>query len=498
LSTGLTATDLQSFPLTMIVANILDPLTPGVIRRISSNILNQICQPIIITDQQGKIALINSAFAKMTCLSISDDIYDQFGFNELNLMDPNINKILDFGIPVTDLRDSIFIKGDTKKIPANISIFPIFGNNQLRLGSVCTIIDITSDVNYHTLLQKSETILNAINIGVITLDQDLTITLINKHAACSFNVNKKSFLGQPFMHLVEHLAGDWSYIVRALEESIEIKDYEFVIEAKENEYYIIDTHLLKSDLNEAYGTIVVFKNITHIKQIEMQLTRSEKLKVIGELAAGTAHEIRNPLTTVRGFVQIINDKILKMGINGFDSQIQMILSEIDRVNKIISDFLNLSKPHNKKMELINLNDILNNVMFLLENEALRRRINIHKILDETIPPVNGDKDELEQVFLNIVNNAFQAMSAHSDFTINTYMSTNKSNVIIDFIDTGEGIPEELLPKIFDPFFSTKNEGTGLGLAISSRIINDHHGELKVISEKGEGTTFTILLPCSQN
>lgn len=159
---------------------------------------------------------------------------------------------------------------------------------------------------------------------------------------------------------------------------------------------------------------------------------------------------------------------------------------------------NLSKPHNKKMESINLNDILNNVIFLLENEALRRRINIHKILDETIPPVNGDKDELGQVFLNIVNNAFQAMSAHSDFTINTYMSTNKSNVIIDFIDTGEGIPEELLPKIFDPFFSTKNEGTGLGLAISSRIINDHHGELNVISKKGEGTTFTILLPCSQN
>ena len=497
MSTGLTAPDLQSFPLTMIVGNILDPLSPEVTRRISSNILNQICQSIIITDQAGKIALINAAFAKMTCLSISDDISDEFVFHELNLRDPSINKILDFGIPVTDLRDNIFIKGDTKKIPVNISIFPIFGNNQLRLGSVCTIIDITSDVNYYTLLQKSETILNAINIGVITLDQDLIITLINKHAECSFDVSKKTFVGQSFMYLVAHLAGDWSYIIRALEGNIEIKDYEFVIEAKKSEYYIIDTHLLKND-REVYGTIVVFKNITHIKQIEMQLTRSEKLKAIGELAAGTAHEIRNPLTTVRGFVQIINDKILKMGINEFDPQIKMILSEIDRVNKIISDFLNLSKPHSKKMESINLNELLNNVMFLLENEALRRRINIYKILDETIPPVNGDKDELEQVFLNIVNNAFQAMSAHSDFTINTYMSTNKSNVIIDFIDTGEGIPEELLPKIFDPFFSTKNEGTGLGLAISNRIINDHQGELKVSSKKGEGTIFTIHLPCSQN
>ncbi|KJS01832.1 MAG: hypothetical protein VR68_04230 [Peptococcaceae bacterium BRH_c4a] len=498
MNTVLAATDLQSFSLAMIVGNILDPLTPGVIRRISGNILNQVCQPIIITDQKGKIALINSAFAKMTRLSVSDDAYDQFGFNELNFMDPNINKILDFGISVTDLRDSIFIKGDMKKIPAKISIFPVFGNNQLRLGSVCTVIDITSDVNYHALLQKSETILNAINIGVITLDQDLTITLINKNAEYSFNVGKKPFLGRPFRCLAEHLAGDWSYIVRSLEGNIEIKDYELVVGAKENQYYIINTHLLRNDLNEAYGTIVVFKNITHIKQIEMQLIRSEKLKVIGELAAGTAHEMRNPLTTVRGFVQIIKDKIMKMGINEFDSQMQMILSEIDRVNKIISDFLNLSKPHNRKRESLRLNDILNNVMFLLENEALRRRINIRKILDETIPPVNGDNDELEQVFLNIVNNAFQAMSVHGDFTIKTYMSTDRSNVIIDFIDTGDGIPEELLPKIFDPFFSTKNEGIGLGLAISNRIINDHCGELKVASKKGGGTTITILLPCGKN
>lgn len=498
MSTGFTAPDLQSFPLTMIVGNILDSLTPDVIKRISSNILNHLCQPIIITDHEGKVAFINTAFAKMTCLSLCDNISNDFVFQELNLMDQNLNKILDFGIPVNDFRDNLIVRGNTKKVPVKINIFPIFGSSQLRLGSVCTIVDITTDVNYHELLQKSETILDAINIGVITLDHDLIITLVNKHAECSFNITKSIYMGKSFLHLVDHLAGDWSYIIKCLKKNIEIKDYEFITNTEKKEYFIIDTHLLKNDYSETYGTIIVFKNITHIKQIELQLARSEKLKAIGELAAGTAHEIRNPLTTVRGFVQILSSKMSEMGIHQFDSHVQLVLSEIDRVNKIISNFLNLAKPQKKKVDLFNLKDLLNDVMFLLENEALRKEISINLIIDEAIPPINGDKDELEQVFLNIINNAFQAMPAHSCFTIKAFMSNDRCSVIIDFIDTGEGIPEDLLSKIFDPFFSTKNEGTGLGLAISNRIINDHHGELRVNSKVGEGTTFTIILPCTQN
>lgn len=493
MNTSLTTPDLQSFPLAMIVGNILDPSSPDVIRRISSNILNQICQPIIVTDQKGRAELANSAFAKMACLS-AGEVSNGFHFQELNLMDSNLNKILDFGIPVTDLRDNLIIQGNMKKIPVNVSVFPIFGS-QLRLGSVCTIVDMTSDVNYHALLQKSETILNAINIGVVTLDHDLLITLINKHAECSLHINKNMFLGKSFRVLIEHLTGDWSYITKALEENVEIKDYELIMNTDKKEYYIIDTHLLKNDRNEAYGTIIVFKNITHIKQIELQLARGEKLKAIGELAAGTAHEIRNPLTTVRGFVQIIKDKFLKMGIDEFDAHMHLVISEIDRVNKIISSFLNLAKPQKKKIELVNINELLNEVMFLLENEAIRKEIRINKDIDTSIPLIKGDKDELEQVFLNIINNAFQAMPANSQFTIKTSLSGDKSGVIIDFIDTGVGIPEELIPKIFDPFFSTKSEGTGLGLAISNRIINDHQGELKVTSREGEGTAFTIVLPC---
>lgn len=495
MNTGFTAPDLQSFPLTMIVGNILDSSSTSVIRQISGNILNSICQPIIITDQEGNVALINDAFAKMSCLSIHEDNSKAFSFKELNLKDPNLTKILDFGIPVTDIRDDLIVRADVKKIPVKINIFPIFGNSHLRLGTVCTIADITSDVNYYTLLQKSETILDAINIGVITLDHDLLITFINKHAESYFNITKNAYMGQSFMRLMEHLAGDWIYIVKSLKENVEIKDYEFIVNNDKKEFFIIDTHSLKNDLNEVYGTIIVFKNITHIKQIELQLARSEKLKAIGELAAGTAHEIRNPLTTIRGFVQLISKKLNSMGIEEVDSHIQLVLSEIDRVNKIISNFLNLAKPKKKNLEILSINELIKDVMLLFENEALRKEINILSVLDESICTIKGDKDELSQVFLNIINNAFQAMPARSSLTIKTYASNDKCSVIIDFIDTGEGIPEELLTKIFDPFFSTKDEGTGLGLAISNRIINDHHGELKVISDIAQGTTFTIILPC---
>ncbi len=147
-----------------------------------------------------------------------------------------------------------------------------------------------------------------------------------------------------------------------------------------------------------------------LKEIELQLAKSEKLSAIGEMAAGMAHEIRNPLTTVlRGFVQMLDHKHQQMGISDFDDQVNLMLSEIDRVNQIIKDSLNLAKPKGTQIQALDINSLLNEVVILMENEALRQDIEINKVLAHSLPPVAGDKDQLSQVFINMINNAFQAM-----------------------------------------------------------------------------------------
>lgn len=486
--------DLQSFPLSMMIENILDPVSPDSIKQISRNILQNVPQAFLVSDLSGKVLLTNIAFSKMIYLPMEEINENTICFEQLALTETGLNKILDFGIPIKDYRDNLVVNKH-KRVPIKVDIYPIFGNNKLRVGSVCIVEDITSNIKYNDLLQKSELILNKINTGVICLDKNLKITLFSKYAEKSFGVTQREMIGKPFIPFSEKFTVDGATFFKALVEHTELKDYEqcLVIDGQ-TKYFICDTHLFKNDVNDCIEIILFFKDITRFKEIELQLAKSEKLSVIGELAAGTAHEIRNPLTTVRGFVQIIQSKAKEMDIDIFDSYIQIVLSEIDRVDEITTSFLNLAKPKRINREALNINQIIQEVMLLVENEALRKEIDANALLGESLPPIEGDKHQLMQVFLNIVNNALQATPRGGKVTIKTMAACDRTKVIIDIADDGEGILPENQLKIFDPFFSTKDEGTGLGLAISNRIINDHDGEIKVFSRPGEGSTFSVILP----
>ncbi|SFR14561.1 ATP-binding protein [Desulfoscipio geothermicus] len=490
------APDLQSFPLTMIVGHILDPDGKDLLKKISGEILHRITQPIIVVDQQGQVVTTNKAFDELCCAG-AVPTKNNVCFNEMDFKDEEVTKILDFGIPIMNCRDNMLIDEHTN-IPVNVHIYPIFSGNKVRSGAVCLVHDITREVSYNKLLKQSEIILNTINTGVIAVDNSLKITMFNKYAEKSFSFSQRQVIGQPFGDFIGQFIEDKEQVLNALTKQKEIRDRELVFYINNNKHhYICDTYLLKNDVDESDGTIIFLKNITKIKEIELQLARSEKLSIIGELAAGTAHEIRNPLTTVRGFVQVIHQKLRQMGINEFDDQVNLMLAEIDRVNQIITDFLNLAKPKQTQIQLLDINSLLNEVMFLMENEALRQNIKINKVLAPSLPSVVGDKDQLSQVFLNIISNAFQAMGEKGVLTIKSTASDDQSMVIIDLIDNGVGIPKGLLDKVFDPFVSTKEDGTGLGLAISNRIIADHRGEIKVTSLPGAGTTFSVILPAGE-
>ncbi|MGG1660954.1 PAS domain S-box protein [Brevibacillus sp. NRS-1366] len=235
------------------------------------------------------------------------------------------------------------------------------------------------------------------------------------------------------------------------------------------------------------GFIIVSRDITDRRNNENLLRKAEKLSMIGELAAGIAHEIRNPLTALKGFVQLLYPTLK-------DKQMyaDIMLSELDRINFIVSELLVLAKPQNVKIKSLSLVDVINNVLQLLESEANLKNIHFLTSFPEN-PIIAGEENQLKQVFLNVIKNSIEAILGHGEIHVSTRL-LDQNRVLIRLKDNGCGIPEELIPKLGEPFFTTKDNGTGLGLMISSKIIKDHNGSFQITSQKDEGTVVEITLP----
>lgn len=239
----------------------------------------------------------------------------------------------------------------------------------------------------------------------------------------------------------------------------------------------------------------------HLMESQEHLVASEKLAALGTMAAGMAHEIKNPLVALRTFTQILP---LKWDDSEFRSKFLAIVpAEIEKINKIAESLLKFGRPSKPEFKRININITLEEILELLENQFKKNNIRITtKFTPETF--INGDSGQLSQAFLNIILNAVQAMPSGGEIIVKSdigevlklgQIQTKPSpTVFVEITDNGPGIPEENLKNLFDPFYTTKVSGTGMGLAITLRIIEEHGGSIKVRSVVGKGTTFLILLP----
>jgi signal transduction histidine kinase len=225
-------------------------------------------------------------------------------------------------------------------------------------------------------------------------------------------------------------------------------------------------------------------------QTEEQLRRADRLSALGELSAGMAHEIRNPLGSIKGAVEILKDDYSP------DEPkyefIRILLKETDRLNCILQEFLGFARPKQPEFQQADVNEALESVLTLTAQEARKAGVAVQKRLDASIGRRSLDAGMLRQAFLNLVLNAIQAMPAGGVLTVESVLRDGLIEIRI--ADTGVGLSEELRKKLFSPFFTTKKNGTGLGLAITYRIIENHRGRIDVASEPGKGTTFTVKIP----
>ena len=268
---------------------------------------------------------------------------------------------------------------------------------------------------------------------------------------------------------IEHLAASLNQMAKELErKKLEIEEWGNTLEKK------------------------VLERTEEIKKIHSQLFRSEKLASLGKLAAGVAHEINNPLTGILTNSSLLLDDLEKADPRRED--VEVIVKETIRCREIVKRLLDFARQTKPQKQLININSIIENIILLVRNQTSFRNIVIQKELSENIPDVMADRDQIQQVFVNIIINSSEAMAGGGSLTIESKLAEQSDSILIRFTDTGPGIPDDIKEKIFDPFFTTKEQGTGLGLSISYGIIEQHGGDISIESKRGEGTKFTIRLP----
>lgn len=247
------------------------------------------------------------------------------------------------------------------------------------------------------------------------------------------------------------------------------------------------------DLGRNFNTMVrqLRESRAEIERLHRtQMTRAEHAATLGELAAGLAHEIRNPLAGIAGVMDIVG-RDLPASSPALEV-VNDVREEVLRINRIVSDLLETARPKPPVFQVADLNVTVEHAVAVSRQQALSKPIKIHCIKSAGLPPVSHDPGQIHQVLLNLVLNAIQALDGPGTVTITVEASDGMASVSVT--DTGPGIPAETLANIFRPFFTTKGHGTGLGLSLAKRIVEDHGGELNVVSKTGQGSTFTLLLP----
>jgi PAS domain S-box-containing protein len=347
-------------------------------------------------------------------------------------------------------------------------------------------------------------IIQSISSGIITIDSNGGITFINTAALVLLNYEYQELVGTP----IRNLFADEREAEKVLDELLskkrmfESRETNLIGRTKRLIPIGFTTTLLSSDDPVYDGVIISFRDLTNLHHYRIQIERIDRLATLGEVSAGIAHEIRNPLAGIKTSAQVLEDSF---SLGDHRSQlVARIVKEIDRSNELLKKFFHFAKPGKPKQEFVSLETLIEGVYLLLSSKVRKKEIVFEKNIDVNIPDVYVDENQIEQVLINLFLNSLDALEKGGTITVNLKVDKNdgvlensSKALILELEDTGCGIESENLERIFNPFFTTKSDGVGLGLSISSRLIEENGGRILVESEKNKGTVFSIYFPVSE-
>ncbi len=332
-------------------------------------------------------------------------------------------------------------------------------------------------------------ILQCIPSGVMVINMNGLVTFCNTSADSILGID---YLKEKDKSYASVLKGR-SQVVQLIKNGINGETYfrkQLQLKMEDiNKWIGITTSILYDDKATPMGVIAVFSDITDVKDLEADVKLKERLAAVGELSAGVAHEIRNPLSAIAGYAEL-----LKKGLQEDEiaSAVDGIIKEAKNLNRIVTNFLSFVRKPQPVFKGTDVNGLIKEVISMASLDRNAERINFDIKALKTLPAVEADPFELRMAFLNIIQNAVQAMPNGGRLTVKSGVQYGK--IFIEITDSGSGIPKEIGDRIFNPFFTTKDHGTGLGLAIVHKIIEAHDGKIEFKSRHGKGTTFIIRLP----
>ena len=348
-------------------------------------------------------------------------------------------------------------------------------------------------------------IVQNISSGLITIDSEACITFINSAALGLLDYKYQELVGSP----ISNLFADDREAEKVLDELLnkkrmfESRETNLIGRTKKLIPIGFTTTLLSYDKTSNDGVIISFRDLTHLHHYRIQIERIDRLTTLGEVSAGIAHEIRNPLAGIKTSAQVLEESF-----SPGDPRSQLvarIVKEIDRSNELLKKFFNFAKPGKPKQEYVSLETLIEGVYLLLSSKMRKKEIVLEKNVDSDIPDIYVDENQIEQVLINLFLNALDALEKGGVIKVNLKVVENQSEialdntskaVVLELSDTGCGIESDNLERIFNPFFTTKSDGVGLGLSISSRLIEENGGRILVESEKNQGTKFSIYFPAN--
>jgi two-component system NtrC family sensor kinase len=461
---------------------------------------------VLYLDHNGNVALCNKKTESIIGLKHADII----GKNWLEVLFRDTNNTMRRDMFKAVLDDALTYKrakdfechilsnpGNLRLVSWNIT--PILDNNNQVQGSVLFGQDITeiqerenSIKNIDDSLKNIISSINEYALYVINLDGLITYFGMGSETMFGYSKQEIIFKHVSILHIINKAVSDLGLI---LERVRLFGKYESEMELFTKAGMAISVRLTVNQFLDTNGKltgyIFIAKDITETKKLEYQVFQAEKLAALGQLSAGMAHDINNPLLVISGRLEMLKQEELSPELK---ETINLIDSQANRIRKLVDQILKFSRKSSSAPEAVNINEIIELVLPLVGyNKLPSVQVKIEKSFEKNMPKIMADSDQLQEVFLNLIINAYQAMPNGGIIKITT-SSFQNLYAQIQITDTGIGIPAGNFKNIFMPFFSTKGQGTGLGLSICHNIIKNHNGSLELESQINRGTTFTVKLP----
>lgn len=385
----------------------------------------------------------------------------------------------------------------------------LMGSKFVSTGGKSRIQDFSSVKNEGTVTSPKHpggeivylyrSIIESVESGIVTVDTSGTVNYINAAGEKFFGLNRVQVLNRQLWDIksrnlmINRLPSVFTLLEDVLVRGVCYDGIELdgMLNGTKS-VFNISAKMLKDRTGLPVGAFLILRDHSINRMLEDQVQRNECLSVVGQLAAGITHEIRNPLQSIKGFVQLLQEK----NCNQQKIQVyaEVITGEIERINGIITEFLMLSRPAAAVFAPGDLNHLVQDVVLLMQSEAQLHQVRVETVYGKRLPLILLDQAQIKQVLINLFYNALGAMPEGGILKITTWYDFHFQEVKIRISDSGTGMDDATLRQIAEPFFTTKEEGTGLGLPVSYRIVQSHGGRIEVSSAVNQGTTFTIVLP----